>query len=42
MGKRWSIYFERLFRYVFEDLKIGKYSFDNTDNSVAFEIQVDG
>jgi hypothetical protein len=42
MGKRWSIYFERLFRHVFEDLKVRKYSFDNTDNSVAFKIQMDG
>jgi hypothetical protein len=41
MGKRWSMYFERLFRYVFEDLKLTKYSFDNTDNSVAFKIQVE-
>jgi hypothetical protein len=40
MGKRWSMYFERLFRYVFEDLKLRKYSFDNTDNSIAFKIQV--
>ena len=42
MGKRWSIYFEKLFRYVFEDLKMRKFSFDNTDNSVAFKIQMDG
>jgi hypothetical protein len=40
MGKRWSMYFERLFRYAFEDLKLRKYSFDNTDNSIAFKIQV--
>ena len=40
MSKRWSMYFERLFRYVFEDLKLRKYSFDNTDNSIAFKIQV--
>ena len=40
MGKRWSIYFEKLFRYVFEDLKVREYSFDNTDNSVTFKIQV--
>jgi hypothetical protein len=41
MGKRWSIYFERLFKYVFEDLELRKYSFDNTDNSVTFKIQVE-
>ena len=41
MGKRWSMYFDRLFKYVFEDLKLRKYSFDNTDNSVTFKIQVE-
>ena len=40
MGKRWSMYFDRLFKYVFEDLNLRKYSFDNTDNSIAFKIQV--
>jgi hypothetical protein len=42
MGKRWSMYFEKLFRYVFEDLKLRKCSFDNTDNSIAFKIQMEG
>ena len=42
MGKRWSVYFEKLFRYVFEDLKVRKYSFDNTNNSVTFKIQMEG
>jgi hypothetical protein len=41
MGKRWSVYFENLFRYVFEDLKVRKYSFDNTDISVTFKIQME-
>jgi hypothetical protein len=41
MGKRWSSYFERLFRYVFEDLNLRKYSFDNTDNSITFKIQME-
>ena len=41
MGKRWSVYFDRLFKYVFEDLNLRKYSFDNTDNSVTFKIQVE-
>jgi hypothetical protein len=41
MGKRWSMYFDRLFNHVFEDLKLRKYSFDNTDNSVTFKIQVE-
>jgi len=41
MGKRWSTYFERLFKYVFEDLKVRKYSFDSTNNSVAFKIQME-
>ena len=40
MGKRWSMYFDRLFKYVFEDLNLRKYSFDNTDNSVTFKIQM--
>jgi hypothetical protein len=38
MGKRWSVYFEKLFRFVFEDLKVRKCSFDSTDNSVAFKL----
>jgi hypothetical protein len=38
MGKRWSIYFERLFGYVFEDLKLGKYDIDGTDNTVTLKI----
>ena len=42
MGKRWSLYFERLFKYVFEDMKVTDYSFDITDNSVAFKIQMEG
>ena len=41
MGKRWSMYFERLFKYIFENLKLEKYSFDTTDNSIAFKIQVE-
>ena len=41
MGKRWSTYFDRLFKYVFEDLTLTTYSFDNTDNSVTFKIQVE-
>ena len=41
MGKRWSMYFDRLFKYVFEELNLRKYSFDNTDNSVTFKIQVE-
>jgi hypothetical protein len=40
MGKRWSVYFEKLFRYVFEDFKLREYSFDNTDNSIAFKIHM--
>ena len=41
MGKRWSTYFEKLFKYVFEDLKVRKYSFDSTDNSITFKIQME-
>jgi hypothetical protein len=36
MGKRWSTYFERLFKYVLQDLDEKKPAFDITDNSVAF------
>ncbi len=38
MGKRWSLYFERLFKYVFEDLNLKKYTIDKTDNSLTFKI----
>src|ERR1051325_12028831 len=41
MGKRWSTYFEKLFKYVFEDLKVRKYSFNSTDNSITFKIQME-
>ena len=41
MGKRWSTYFEKLFKYVFEDLKVRKYNFDSTDNSITFKIQME-
>lgn len=36
MGKRWSTYFEKLIKYVFEDLNENKPSFVITDNSIAF------
>lgn len=38
MGRRWSIYFEKLIEYVFKDLNENKPSFEVTDNSVAFKI----
>ena len=38
MGKRWSLYFERLFKYVFEDVNLKKYTIDKTDNSLTFKI----
>jgi hypothetical protein len=38
MGKRWSVYFERLIRYVFQDLKQPTPTFDVTDNSLAFRV----
>ena len=40
MGKRWSLYFERLFKYVFEDLNLKKYTIDKTDNSLTFKIGI--
>lgn len=39
MGKRWSIYFEKLIKYVFEDLSEKTPTFTITDNSVAFRIR---
>lgn len=41
MGKRWSTYFEKLFKYVFEDVKVREHSFDSTENSVTFKIQME-
>lgn len=35
MGKRWSTYFEKLIKYVFEDLNENKPAFNITDNSIA-------
>jgi hypothetical protein len=41
MGRRWSIYFEKMLRFVFEDLKLGKRPyFEITDNSVVFKVQI--
>jgi hypothetical protein len=39
MGKRWSIYFEKLIEYVFEDLNEKKPSFDISDNLLSFKIR---
>jgi len=41
MGKRWSVYFETLFSYVFEDLNQKKPLFDITDNSIAFKLHTE-
>lgn len=40
MGRKWSLYFEKLFSYVFNDLSsVKKPVFDITDNIVAFRVQ---
>jgi hypothetical protein len=39
MGKRWSVYIEKLIRYVFEDLGQAIPTFDVTDNSLAFRVR---
>jgi hypothetical protein len=40
MGKRWSLYFEKLFSHVFSTFPLaGKLKFEITDNIVAFMIQ---
>ena len=40
MGRKWSLYFEKLFSYVFNDLSsVKKPEFDITDNIVAFRVQ---
>ena len=40
MGKRWSLYFERLFRYVFAELSLASEpEFEVTDNIIAFKVR---
>ena len=36
MGRRWSVYFEKLITHIFEDLDEKKPIFDINDNSIAF------
>lgn len=40
MGKRWSLYFEKLFRHVFEDFDRKEARFQVTDNSIAFKVDL--
>lgn len=40
MGKRWSLYFEKLFRYCLNDLGYASARFDVTDSSIAFKVDV--
>ena len=35
MGKKWSFYLAELYRYIFEELKVGKPDFD-TENTLSF------
>ncbi|HZD36458.1 MAG TPA: hypothetical protein VE130_14740 [Nitrososphaeraceae archaeon] len=40
MGKRWSLYFEKLFSYVFNDLPLAnEIKCETTDNIVAFTVE---
>lgn len=40
MGRKWSLYFEKLFRFVFNDLSsVKRPEFEMTDNVVAFRVQ---
>ena len=40
MGRRWSLYFERLFRYVFAELSLASEpEFEVTDNVIALKIR---
>lgn len=40
MGKRWSIYFVELFKFVFIDLGTKWSDFEITDNTVTFNVEV--
>lgn len=40
MGRRWSLYFEKLFRYVFAELSLASEpEFEVTDNIIAFRVR---
>ena len=40
MGRRWSLYFERLFKHVFSDLpSVRQLEFEITDNVVSFMVE---
>ena len=40
MGRRWSLYFEKLFRYVFAELSLAsKPEFEVTDNVIALKVR---
>ena len=40
MGRRWSLYFERLFRYVFAELSLASETeFEVTDNVIALNVR---
>ncbi len=40
MGNRWSLYFEKLFRHVFEDFDKKKAVFHVTDNTISFKVDL--
>lgn len=40
MGNRWSVYFEKLFRHIFEDFDKKKAVFQVTDNTITFKVDL--
>ena len=40
MGKRWSLYFEKLFKFCLNDLGHKSTEFDVTDSSIAFKVNI--
>ncbi|HEY7570587.1 MAG TPA: hypothetical protein VH796_04380 [Nitrososphaeraceae archaeon] len=40
MGKRWSLYFEKLFKYCLNDLGHTSVGFDVTDSSIVFKVDI--
>ena len=40
MGRRWSLYFEKLLKYCLNDLGYKSTAFDVTDSSIAFKVKI--
>ena len=39
MGKKWAVYYERVFEKIFEKLEIKGIRFDNTDSTLIFNVK---